>query len=425
VFRVQETGAKTIAVFTTNEKGEVLLGGNADYKICDLTTDFTTVTVTVDFENATITAYDSDGVVAKSSDGRDLVLGIKKPTASEAADLVDFISYTKYHFVWYGYSTAGQLLIDDLTITSGKAFVVPSGSESTRIVYVGATVPEDAPKEYDPSGVTPLPALADIEGKKFAGWYSDTAFATPISEIPEGTKGTAIVYARWISVSFEDYENVNIDLSNPDGVNNGSKQNKKYGDLTYYTSAKAGASFKTESDGQGNSYLVFTKGAQDPQINKDGPLCDFLGAETQITLSLDLALNGDASAFGFVILLRKSGADNFSLLTLDASGNVYLGSSSSGLKIGTIGKEFTTYTVTFDFKTGILSAVDKDGNVVKAESGEDATLVISVPKASAATTMLEWLKTLQNYNFVMYSGGAGTGSESLRFDNITFIGGII
>lgn len=124
-FRIQETGSSFFSVFKTTASGDVLLAGDSNLKICSLTNEFTTVTVTVDFAEETVTAYNPDGSVAKNPDtGDELVAKIEKPSASAAESLVDYINYTDYVFNWYVSSSTQfperALRIDDVTVIPGK-----------------------------------------------------------------------------------------------------------------------------------------------------------------------------------------------------------------------------------------------------------------------------------------------------------------
>ena len=199
--------------------------------------------------------------------------------------------------------------------------------------------------------------------------------------------------------------------------------NKTVGGLTYYTNAKRGASFTTKTDESGNTYLLFTEGVADPQFNKDGALHKFLGAETAFTFKIDLARNGADNVMAFDMMLRVSGANRFSVLTSDESGAVYLGAKGRGFKIGDITEQFTTFTIQMDFASGELCALDSDGGILITEDGRECKITVSVPSASDAQNMLEWLKTLDNYNFVWYASSAS--NASLRIDNVTLYGSLL
>ncbi len=424
-FRVQETSAKNFLVFTTTESGDILLCGKESLKIGTLTNEFIEIIITVDFKNGIATAYDENGEIALSPDtGTRLSTSISKPSASEAKDLIDFISYTKYVFVCYAASATADraMRIDDIAVYSGAYSV--DKSDSTEIYYANvdlSNLPNDAPKEYDPEGETPLPTeIIGLDGAIFEGWYLDADFKNPIRSIPKGTKGAVVLYARLVPYFLEDFSENMVDVSNPDGITAPS-YNIAVGGLTYYTSAKRGASFVTEKDTDGNSYLIFKKGDADPQINKDGALYDFLGTETSFTFKIDLAKNGDDAIIAFNMMLRVSGGNNFTVISSDSDGSIYLGHKGLDLKIGELGDEFATFTVTMDFKTGELVAYDEGGKVKMTDDGVECKTSVSVPSSSTAANMLEWLSTLKNYNFVFY---APSGKDaSIRIDNVILMGG--
>lgn len=421
-FRVQQVSSKSFPVFTTNTNGDILLGGKSNLKIGTLSSEFTDLIITVDFLNATMTAYNADGSVAKNPDtGENLTMAISKPSASEAKDLVDFISYTAYAFSWQD-STAKDVVsairIDDVAVISGPYIIEVMDPDSTNIYYKNlgsASLPEDAPKEYDTEKGSDLPILSDSATGKFAGWYLDALYTEKIDAIPAGTTGPVVVYAKWLPKYVETFEDVEV----PEGT-----EKITLNEVHYISSKKDGASVMTEKDAGGNTYLVWKKGTADPQHVKSGALYDFLGKETSMTFSVDMATYEDQPFFATALYIRVTGSNNFTLFSTKADGSVYLGASASGKKIGQVTDVLTKFTVSLDFRTGKAFAYDPAGNLITDEEGNPISTTFTVPKASECTTLLEWLGTLSNYNFVWYAASAGGADGYMKFDNLTLAAGV-
>ena len=163
---------------------------------------------------------------------------------------------------------------------------------------------------------------------------------------------------------------------------------------------------------------------------------------TSFTFSVDLSKNaiatdGDNVTYDTLyessVIIRVSGSNSFVILYTDPSGNVYLGAGTGKIKIGELTGEFTRFTVSFDFVSGMLRAHNPDGTVMTDGDGNAIEKQISVPSLapkitdeetgiSRDMTLLEWLATLENYNFVWYAGGTARGS--MRIDNLDFRAGV-
>jgi hypothetical protein len=298
-----------------------------------------------------------------------------------------------------------------------------------------------------------------VGDKALEGWYSDEALTKRITEVPAGVDSQYTVYAGWVPVLRVDFDDCTLNSYNKTGsaVNNGAYKNLSFG-----LSNKVGAGYIATEDANGGKYLVWVKGnsddynaltdeekattwvdskgvpAYDPQWQKNGKLHEFLGESTSFTFSVDLAKNAVStdgeevtydSLYNSVVLMRVSGSDNFSLFATDANGNVYLGSYSGGIKIGELGGEFTRFTVSFDFATGMLRTHNADGSVMTDADGNAIEKLISVPQKALEgwsedreMTMLDWLYTLNTYYFVWRSEGSARGS--MRIDNFDMRAGI-
>lgn len=421
-FRVQEVSAKSFAVFTTNTNGDILLGGKSNLKIGTLSGEFIDLIITVDFLSATMTAYNADGSIAKNPDtGADLKMTISKPSTSEAKDLVDFISYTDYGFVWQditGKDVSSAIRIDDVSILSGPYIIEVMNPNSTNIYYKNlgsAILPDGAPKEYDTETGLTLPILSDSETGKFAGWYLDELYTKKIDAIPAGTTGPVVIFAKWFPAFKETFDGEQV----PEGTEQFSLNG-----VSYISSKKSGAAVMTEKDASGNTYLVWKKGTADPQHTKHGALAAFLGEETSMTFSVDMAKYNDQPFIATSLYIRVTGSNSFTLLSTKADGSVYLGSPNDSRKIGQVTDVLTKFTVSFDFATGEAFAYDKNGNVILDENGTPISMTVTPPAASGCETLLDWLKTITKYNFVWYAGTAGGVDGYMKFDNLSLSAGV-
>ena len=61
---------------------------------------------------------------------------------------------------------------------------------------------------------------------------------------------------------------------------------------------------------------------------------------------------------------------------------------------------------------------------MQTEDGTLCEMTVSVPSASDCETMLEWLGTLKNYNFIWYASNANNIGAELIIDDIIFKAGI-
>ena len=342
--------------------------------------------------------------------------------------------------------------------TTGKftvyAKIVQADNTVIYVLPSGAILEGDAPSTFPTDAA--LPTVKVPSGYVFGGWYTDESCTVRITALPEEEGEGIVLYTKLLPAYTENYDNATLDIYNKNGSSSGS-YTKAVGQISHTANNKVGAGYSTVDDGNGGKYLVWTKGNQtdydaltedekantwvngsgipayDPQIQKNGKLYEFLGTETSFTFSVDLAKNAIATngsdvvydtLFNTTVLIRETGSNNFVLFSTDTSGAVYLGSYSGGIKIGELTGEFTRFTLSFDFVSGMLRAHNPDGTVMTDGEGNAIEKQISVPAAApdGIDTLLEWLTTLNNYNFVWRAEGSARGS--LRIDNIDLRAGI-
>ena len=284
----------------------------------------------------------------------------------------------------------------------------------------GGTLPEGAPERFESDKATVLPTPVK-ESKEFKGWYTDPSFKaeTLVTEIPEGTEGEFTVYARWISVVFEE------DYS--ESVVNIAETNKKVNQITYKANGISGASFKTEIDESKNKYLVWTNGEEDPIIDlSQGYISNM--SDTLVSYEIRFARNGDAPLMQTSASARAqydvngtklSSSAKINLFNTAKNGNVYLGSTAA-TAVGTIpadGSEFVLRLL-IDFTNLTIYAYKDDGTVVSE--------AFTIPANTGAKTGAEYQKLFTTYT--LYWQGSTKNTEegaSMRVEGIKLAEGNI
>ncbi|MBR2467061.1 MAG: InlB B-repeat-containing protein [Clostridia bacterium] len=237
----------------------------------------------------------------------------------------------------------------------------------------------------------------------FGGWYTDPSF-DPVffvgDEITPENEGTTVLYAKFYRVTFEDFENTEID------VTEAQEDIKPF----RYVGSKPGASFKTVTDGDGNTYLLWTQGTNDPELTYRTSLPLFLDTMNAISFELDVAKNGESSPMYTTFRLRgKSSKYGAHIFGTGNSGAVYLGSSPDN-KLFDISEEFQKIRITVDFEKEAVYAFDESGAVVR-----------SVPFLfffEEEMTKEEFVDSCTVFIFDWYSYTSGSDDAQLRIDNL-------
>ncbi|MBR2466473.1 MAG: InlB B-repeat-containing protein, partial [Clostridia bacterium] len=210
VVRLQGASSSvTFILFQTNAQGQILLNNNKKFVIGNLSNTFTEIIVSVDFANATLTAYNTDGSVIITENGTQAIItNLAIPKGSTAESFLDFKNEISSGFVFLNaYADTEKetaLRVDDIIINSGSYVMKKFTADATDIVYDGlgsANLPFGSPMNYDRELGTDLPQNVEsgTELEIFAGWFLDKEFTKPITRIKAGTLGAIKVYAKWIS----------------------------------------------------------------------------------------------------------------------------------------------------------------------------------------------------------------------------------
>ncbi len=125
------------------------------------------------------------------------------------------------------------------------------------IAYIlnGGTNSSRNPSAYAANSPTITLANPTRKGYAFGGWYTSSSYATRVTSIPMGSRGTRTLYAKWTA-------NAYFITYHGNGATSGSmsSQTRTYGDtyvLSGNTFARTGYTFKewnTKPDGTGTSY---------------------------------------------------------------------------------------------------------------------------------------------------------------------------
>jgi uncharacterized repeat protein (TIGR02543 family) len=261
------------------------------------------------------------------------------------------------------------------------------------------------------------------EGMIFDGWYADEAYTDKVTEIPAGYEGQFNVYAKFRHYATEDYEDVVIDLSNPDGASDSKLYNKTIGGISYNSNQKPGAGYKTVKGEDGNTYLLWTSGIGDPQMLRNGSLKDLLLGETAVTYSFLIASDGESAVPKTAFRIRESGSAQFAAFMTETDGGIYL-NANKGLKIGNITDEFLHVIITVDFANATITAYNPDGSIAtNPDTGVSLVASITKPSGSKAADLVDFINYTNCY-FTWYTFGDDTfDSRALRVDDLTVIPG--
>lgn len=379
-----------VTLFSINDKGEFSLGSssvNANFRVpeFDLTEEFKTINIVVNFETATMYAVNADGAVLMA---RPMTDNGGYIDADFDGSLVNFLNNILSNNVnlfsictmdppkvttGEGESAVvtseAALKIKHASITAGNSIIAKDTVKFGTIVYNGL---EDATQNIFNNTVYTEGYGAKLfdpakENYVFAGWYADADFTTPISAIGADATGEQNVYAKWvlvkeyINISGETYPDLNV-------VHPGTDANNMIGDINFQTIG-AGTSYKTETTEEGTKYIVWTKGQPNTQLNyeQNGKLSNLTEGNKVMTYQFSFAKNGEDAITSFSARLRseKIGGSryDFLLFTVLATGEVAFADEAK-TTICTIGDEFVSFGIVLDFEAGKIYAYDAAGVLV-------------------------------------------------------------
>jgi uncharacterized repeat protein (TIGR02543 family) len=374
----------------------------------------------IDFEVSKIYLYDSNGTVISSVRFTPTLLDMDGDGKNnDSVSSLDFKKYmSEYVLYWYSNSQdANQSVkIRTIKLAGGNIFSDEPAEKPVDggIIYelAGGTLPPDAPTEYYEDAITVLPTPTH-SGVVFGGWYTSATFdeETRITEIdPEKYSGDVTVYAKWNLVLINsDYSDAGINID-------ATEKWASAAGIAYDANGKAGASYKTVDEGNGNKYLVWTVGTADPSMNLKGDGNDLT--------------NSDSSVISFTFKLSKNGADNvpanltarfianrdvdggtisskvISFFTIK-NGVIKLGDKEV---IGELSESITELRIVVDFDALTFTAYNLDGKAM-------ATVNFTIPAETKAQTGKDFMKCITGRILNIYNNTSSNGG-SIRFYEI-------
>jgi hypothetical protein len=171
--------------------------------------------------------------------------------------------------------------------------------------------------------------------------------------------------------------------------------------ILYAGYSNPGAFFKTETE-DGKSYLVWTTGTRDPQINAENTVSNISTmSDSSVSYTITIGKNGEEAIPGFELRLickhTVSGATGVITSNLNFGaiwgGSFYLGNRE--VLVSPIGNDPLTLRIVLDFATGMIEAYDESGALLAS------TPMPAVPSETGAATHLEWKKCFRSYLFYM------------------------
>lgn len=403
----EETTSQRVILFSTTSRGNVVFGGAT---LFTLTSKFTKLIITVDFENGTMTAFNKQGDVLATTTW-------SVPVGSTATNTYTWLNKLKYTFNWWfgDYGSGHSMLIDNLKIYcdafDSSQYQLPAGTNIIDYKTGAAVISGDYPETYTVGKTAKLPD-AIIPGGEFYGWYTTPTFEkdTEIKEInATNADHPIVVYAKCKYTAYENnFTDSKIDI---DPTYNTTVSENKID----FECGKAGSWAKALTDAYGNVYMTVTTDGNDASINN---LVDISSAAIngggKITYELDLAklpsgINGRTT---FSIRGKDGPSDTINLFVVLGNGNVIL-NNNTDIIVAPINRDFTKFIFTLDIYEETLTAYDEYGY-------ELASTDVKVPNKTEALydNVADWFfASMYAFNWhIDVEGG-------IAFDNIKIYSG--
>ena len=109
--------------------------------------------------------------------------------------------------IWVTYETGVRRVL--MTPHSSNSYRLNQRGDLSQLGEPYAVYAYDEPHHYGNSyykayettnglAESEMPVPTAKEGYTFVGWYSDPELTNPITEIPAGSKGDFVIYAKWV-----------------------------------------------------------------------------------------------------------------------------------------------------------------------------------------------------------------------------------
>ena len=287
-----------------------------------------------------------------------------------------------------------------ITVSPGGD-IIPEGKAMINYKLDGGTLPDDAMQYYTVGEVTSLEGLVAVRNNDaFVGWYTDAAFTNRITEISANTTGNITLYAKFKnSYVYEDFSKDEIDVV---------EKTYQHNNLRYFGKDKPGASFKTVTDENGKSYLVWTKGSKDSIFigaNEQNGFNKLTGDKIEVSYEVSFQKNGSnpmsATTFRLQIANSDGGGDS-AIFKTDRDGNVYYASQiASGTESSNLIVAGSDNVVTLRFVVNFTDATttfyDENGDILSVRK-------LIIP--SKYDSVHSFREAMKSYYFYWYSPGA-------------------
>ena len=287
-----------------------------------------------------------------------------------------------------------------ITVTPGSD-IIPEGKAMINYKLDGGTLPDDAMQYYTVGEVTSLEGLVAVRNNDtFVGWYTDAEFTNRITEISAETTGNITLYAKFKnSYVYEDFSKNEIDVV---------EKTYQHNNLRYYGQDKPGASFKTVTDENGKSYLVWSKGSKDSifiGINEQNGFNKLTGDKIEVSYEVSFQKNGSNPMSATTVRLQIANSDgggDSAIFKTDRDGNVYYASQiASGTESSNLIVAGSDNVVTLRFVVNFTDATttfyDENGDILSVRK-------LIIP--SKYDSVHSFREAMKSYYFYWYSPGA-------------------
>lgn len=295
----------------------------------------------------------------------------------------------------------------EITVKPSDDFVAPNSGTITYLNMISGALLPEAPQTYTYGTALELPSPTH-QSSAFLGWYTTGDFkGERVTEISADQRGDVKLYAKWQIKHMLDFTNESFDV-----FENATTRKE----FSMYATNKTGASFKTVTSPDGNTYLEWVKGELDPEISIHGSLGTFMDGETVAVYSFSVAKAKDKPIMAINFRLKGNTANySISAATVSPNGEVYLNGNTE-LKIMDLTEEFQDLIIEVDFKNSIMTAYSSDGSVIQTTS-------FAPKEVWGYASTLDWMKDC-NYIYDIYVSKTAPNTDStILLDNLAMSAG--
>lgn len=272
-------------------------------------------------------------------------------------------------------------------------------ADSGKILYQNVSEKITEPEYYSYGGTTKLPATAKNGNAIFLGWYLDSEFTKPITEI-DGTlyRGSLAVFAKFKFA----YANEDFDWAkdSPIDKNNFSKDG-----ISYSNAEDKTVNYKSGyKNGKGYVSWYGTTGGPVIGISNTQNSISTLKSNS-VTYTFSLAKDADMKLLSTVARLYGTsgiGGSPLNLFTTSTGGKLTVCGYTH-----TLTEDFFTFSIEIDFENGRLIAYGESGNILGEQN-------FSAPPQENVSSTLEWKEKIKSTVLNWRNNGGGGELASIR-----------